>query len=97
MRMIQGSVEPQLRITLGDNGVPVDLATAEEVQVRGELQGMVLFQRIGNRGDAGLVVMDWQDGDTDLPGRIWLAARVQWPGERVEWFPVSEVVDVDAL
>jgi hypothetical protein len=97
MRMIQGSVEPQLRVTLSDNGEPIDLTDAEEVQLRGELMGQIAFQRAGSKGDRGLVTMDWLEGDTDVPGRIWLAARVRWPGARVEWFAVSEVVDVDAL
>lgn len=97
MRMVQGSVEPQLRVTLTNNGAPVDLADAEEVQIRGEIMGLVAFQRVASKGDAGLVVMDLVEGDTATPGRIWLHGRVRWPGPRLEWFPISEVVDVDAL
>lgn len=99
MRMVQGSTEPSLQVTLTGETGPVELSTATKVEVRGELHDTQLFRREvpGPLADDGLVDMLWVDGDTDQPGRIWVDVLVTWPGDRLQWFRSADVVDVEPL
>jgi hypothetical protein len=103
MRLVQGSLEPTLQITLYDGDAPgataADLSAATAVQIRGELQGQEIFLHdvAGPFPNTGVLSMDWVAGDTDNPGRIWLDVKVTWAGGRIQWFPAGEVVDVEAL
>lgn len=95
-QMIQGSLEPGLRVTLTDNADPVDLSTAEAVAVRVEVHGLAVIDATlaGPYSTTGVVTRDWQTGETDTPGRYWIAVCVTWPGGRRQWFEPADVLDV---
>lgn len=99
-RIVQTSLEPDLRTTLTDNGAPVRLSGATGgIHVRAVLYDEVLFDDLlpGPFADDGVVERPWQDGETAGPGRIWLTFGVVWPGPRVQWFEAADVVDVVPL
>jgi hypothetical protein len=97
--MLQGSLEPALVVTLTDGaGDPVPLSEATSIHVRGELQSEQAFLRdVGSASDNGVVTMNWEAGDTDEAGRLWIDVRVVWTGNRPQWFRAAEVVDIDPL
>lgn len=100
MELVQGSLEPKLRISLTDGeGAAVALSEASSIQVRAELHDEQLFLRDipGPLADDGQVPMTWEEGDTDLPGRLWIDVLVTWPGGRRQWFRAAEVVDIEPL
>lgn len=100
LQMIQGSLEPALRVALsGDDGEALDLSAAAGVLVRGTLHGVEVFSAAlaGPYGADGVVEREWEAGETDEPGRLWVDVRVTWPGSRIQWFRPVDVVDVEPL
>lgn len=94
--ILQDSLEPALRLTLTDDGEPVKLSQASGgVILRGVQYDIPVFeQTLTGLTDTGIVERAWVDGETRVPGRIWVTAGVVWPGGRTQWFEAADVVDV---
>lgn len=93
--IVQGSLEPPLQVTLSDGGSPIaDLDSAEEVRLRGVQYGIELFDDVVTPDAGGVCLRDWVDGDTDIPGRVWVEANIVWPGGREQRIQPVDVVDV---
>lgn len=93
--IVQGSLEPPLRVQLTDGGTPVaNLDEADEVALRGTQYGIELFNDVLVPDEDAIVTRPWVEGDTDVPGRIWLEAVVTWPGGRPQSVLPQDVVDV---
>lgn len=87
---------PPLRATITDAGVPVDLTPATGIKVIGSQNGAVLFSRSATGTSQGVVVMQWQAGDTATPGLINVEIEVTWPGSppTPQTFPPSGTLTV---
>lgn len=103
--MYQGDLKPDYVVNLFDklpNGteVPVDLTTAEEVRVIGVVTptngtATPLFDRPASSiSNAGVVTMEWVDGDTDTVGLISTEVEVMWTGSKPQTFRPPELVKV---
>lgn len=82
-----GDTAPALRIELtdGDPPVPVDLTTATEIRLR--TSGAVVLDKVVTGDANGLIVYQWQPGDTAKDGKVSLEVRVTAADGRVQTFP----------
>lgn len=97
--MYTGDDKPDLEITLSSPDEIVNTATATSVRIIGKRAGTIVFDRAPNTDiqvdDKSVVTMEWQDGDTDEPGRITIEVEVTWPGAKQQTFRANGGVDVD--
>lgn len=89
----RGDTLPPLTITLTDDGA-VDLTAAQSIRVIGTRAGVEVFDRTATGDAAGVVVMDFQTGDTDTVGRILVEVEVTWD-DGVQTFPPDTYLAVD--
>lgn len=98
MRMYTGDLEPDLEVTLSSANAAVDVSTATSVRIIGRRGLDIVFDRAPTTtevvGDTSVVTMEWQDGDTDLKGRIQIEVEVTWPGIRPQTFRANGGVDI---
>lgn len=103
MTVTRGDLEPDIVITVTDTRSDADFTglTAAQCRVLGELGGQVVLDRQPDTvtpsqdGKSAIIRYSWQAGDTDLPGRMYVRARVNWPGVRGETFPRKGTLRVD--
>jgi hypothetical protein len=103
MVMYQGDLKPDLRLVVTDQvapgspWLPVDLSAATSVVVRGRRSGSQTFEHSATGDADGVVVMEWQAGDTAETGTTQIDVRVIWPGNKPQTFrAVGNVVIRDA-
>lgn len=94
MRIKRGDTAPALRATLTDNGTPIDL-TAAAVKVIGKRNDVAVFNRAATtKTSQGIVTMNWQAGDTALPGLLSIEIELTWPDATVQTLPGSGYLGV---
>lgn len=96
--MFTGDLEPTLSMTLKDKtGAPLDASGADIIMVGiRKRDGVEVFngppatQTLVD--GATLVTRPWEAGETELPGRVIIWARVIWPGNRPQTFrPMASI------
>jgi len=100
--MKPGDTEPALAITCtdGPGGAVVNLSTATAINIVFEQPrpGGVITRAAALPGDPnGVVVLDWQEGDTAYLGDMPLVVKVTWPGGGVQTFPVKNTITVHVV
>lgn len=104
-KMYQNDLKPDYVVQLTDvdpDGTitEVDLTTATAVRVIGVLvpTGGVAedkFDRPATSADSGgLVMMEWEVGDTDTLGLLSTEVEVMWPGDKPQTFRPPELVQI---
>ena len=94
MRLKRGDTAPALRATLTDNGTPIDLTPAT-VKVIGKRNGVAVFSRAATtKTNQGVATMNWQAGDTALPGLISIEFELTWPDSTVQTLPPAGYLQV---
>jgi len=103
MTITRGDLEPDIVITVTDNRADANFIglTAAQCHVLGELDGNVVLDGIADTvtvaqdGKSAVLRYSWAVGDTALPGRMYVRARIDWPGVRGETFPRKGPLKVD--
>ena len=97
LTMSTGDLKPDLEVTLSSPDEAVDVSTATAVRVIGKQAGAILFDRdladgvtAVAVGDTSVVTMEWEAGDTDVPGRIYVEVEVTWPGTLPQTFRLDD-------
>lgn len=90
----RGDLEPPLEILCTDDEVPVDLSLAASIRVIGARSGIKVIDQSASGSSAGVVLYNWQAGDTDLEGVIDLEVEVTWAGNRKQTFPANSYLSV---
>lgn len=104
--MSTGDTEPglELLLTAAD---PVDIESAQSVRIIGTMKksGLEMFDRapteaVSNPDGTSTVRMDWQPGDTRVPGLMDIEVEATWAPDRIQTFPAENYVklrmDADA-
>lgn len=98
--MFTGDRKPDLVITLSD-GDPdgwVDIGDALSIRIIGRRTTEIVFDRSPTSSTVvdttSVLTMEWQVGDTDVPGRMQIEVEVAWPGGKLQTFRPSSTVDV---
>lgn len=94
MKMYRGDLKPDLQVNCTDDGVPVDLTTANSIRIIGMRGGTELFDRTVTGTSGGVVTMEWEAADTSETGRISVEVEVTWPGSKPQTFRPASVVEV---
>lgn len=90
LRIAKGNLEPDIEVTATANRVPMPLTGATSVEVYGVLDDVEMFRNSATTGSGtGTVIMQFTDGDTDVPGYYTLYVDVVWPGNRTQTFEVD--------
>jgi len=103
MTITRGDLEPDIVITVTDTRSDANFAglTAAQCRVIGELGGVVVLDRqpdsveVPVDGKSATLRYSWALGETDQGGRMYIRARVNWPGVRGETFPRRGPLKVD--
>lgn len=99
--MSTGDLEPSITFVLSattDDNVPIPVnVTGYPVRILGTRGDTLVIDRepdnIAIVGNTSVLTLDWQDGETDLPGRIQFEIEVTWvPGSRPQTFVTNEDV-----
>jgi hypothetical protein len=98
MIMRTGDLKPDLKITLSDSDVGVDVtdATVRIIGARGNTKVIdrepdaVLVTGTGAATTSQLTLL-WQNGETDDDGRIDIEVEVTWPGNKPQSFEPGHV------
>lgn len=87
---------PDLKATLTDNGVPVDLTTATLIRMLGQHDTdlNVNFARTVTGNAQGVVTMPWQASDTAVPGLLNVEVECTFPDGKVQTFPGKTYLQV---
>lgn len=88
---------PSLRITCSDDGVPVDLTTAQEVRVVGVLDEAIKMNRAVSGSATGDVVVEWLPTETNTAGRMQVEVQVTWADGGVQTFPGHRYLEVEII
>lgn len=83
----RGDLKPRLEITIGDAAGIADFGaiTAADVRIVAEQDGVVIVDSAPNSitpstdGHSATVIRQWQAGETDAIGRMWISVVVKWP------------------
>ena len=95
MRVNQGDTAPSLIADLSGDDGPTDLSSAMEVRIKGYQSDVLHINRVVTGDAVGMVEMQWQTGDTDVPRPIGFKWEVTWPDGRIQSFPVRGLAWVD--
>ena len=87
MRINRGDLLPDLVADLSGTNGPVDLTTAA-IEIVGYRGGVEVIRRTVTGTSQGVVTMQWQAGDTGVPGMLGVKWEVTWPGGKTQTFPV---------
>lgn len=90
----RGDRLPSLTATLTDAGVPVDLTTVQAIRAVGVRRGVTIFDKAVTGDENGVVVVDFDEGDTDQLGYIKVEFVVTWPNGKPQTFPPDGEVRV---
>lgn len=99
MRLTAGDRKPDLVIDLSDGLADVDLSAATTVTITGYMDRLlpaVVFEDTSPTIDGNTATHAWVDGETDIPGRIWITCRVEWADGGRTFPELGELaVDID--
>ncbi len=84
-----GDTVPDLELTAEDENGPIDLSTAESIELFLEssthtLEG--LCSKVGE-GGAGQLKYVWKEGDTDVAGDYKLEIKIVWSPAHIQSIP----------
>lgn len=103
MTITRGDLEPDIVITVTDSRADASFLglLPSQCHVLGELGGDVVLDAVPDSvtvaqdGKSAILRYSWAEGDTDQGGRMYVRARVDWPGLRGETFPRQGPLKVD--
>lgn len=95
--MRQGNRLPVLTLHASDDGVPVDLTAASNVQLVAYQNGAQLFSTALTGGTSGgVVTYAWGASDTAVAARIFARLDVTSAG-KVQTYPATGFVEIDVI
>lgn len=95
MKMATGDLKPDLKITLDDDGTPIDL-TGLTLEVHIEKPDGTVVDRAATGDAQGVVTMVWQAGDTDQVGSMRVDVEITWPGPKPQTIRLDDYVTIYA-
>lgn len=103
MTITRGDLEPDIVITVTDTRADANFIglTPAQCHIIGELNGAVVLDGLADTvtvaqdGKSAVLRYSWASGDTLVPGRMYVRARIDWPGVRGETFPRRGALKVD--
>jgi hypothetical protein len=101
--MTAGDVEPILRVTVSDARSDVDFGpvTASQCLFLVETSGQLLIEDtpdtavVAPDGKSMTLSRQWQSGETDDVGYLWVSVVVNWAGSRPQTFPDEGAMRID--
>lgn len=103
MQMTRGSLKPDLQVTIGDDSDTADFSTltVADIRIVAEQNGLTVVDGpitlldVSTDGHEATVSRAWQDGETDLQGRMWISVVVAWESGKEQWFPADGPLRLD--
>lgn len=92
--MRRGDLKPDLVVDLEDRGVVLPLGAATTVYVIASKDGVMAFKRAATIDPDEAVRMEWQAGDTSIPGTFTIEVEAVWPGAKPQTIRTDNRVKV---